>query len=109
MNGIFSARGGTLNWPISTIAACKTADEVLRVANACVREVQSINTAVTALRGPMPINSADDLTAWLRELKAVASPEVSKEAGDLFAHLFSCLRAVERRLEVIDSRHLDRM
>ena len=103
------SRQATLDSTVLKIEGCKSADEVLRVANACVREVQSINTAVTALRGPMPINSADDLRAWLRELKAVARPEVPKEAVDLFAHLFSCLRAVERRLEVIDSRHLDRM
>ena len=93
---------GTSNSVISKIEACKTSHEVLRVANAFVREVRSSKAAARTLRGPMPITSVDDLRAWLRELKAVATPEVPKEARDVFAQLFSCLRAAERRLEAID-------
>jgi len=93
---------GKSNSVISKIDACKTSHEVLRVANAFVREVRSSKTAAKTLQGPMPITSVDHLRAWLHELKAVATPEVPEEARDAFAQLFSCLRAAERRLEAID-------
>jgi len=93
-----------LDSAISKIQACKTAEEVFAVANALVTQVQSISSAVQVVPGPKPISSASDLRAWIRELRAAGNPQTSKEVIDVFAQLFSWLRAAGRRLDDIDHR-----
>jgi hypothetical protein len=89
---------------LSKIQACKTADELFAVTNALITEVERISTAARVAPGPEPIRSASDLRAWVRELRAAANPQTTKEVSDVFAQLFSWLRAVERRLDAIDHR-----
>jgi hypothetical protein len=91
-----------LDSAISKIQACKTADELFAVTNALLTEVESITSPARVVPGPKPIRSASDLSAWVRELKAAANPQAPKEVIDVFAQLFSWLRAAGRKLEAID-------
>ena len=89
---------------ISKIQACKTADELFAVTNTLLTEVEGISSAARVMLGPKPIRSASDLRVWLRELKAAANKESPKEARDIFAQLFSWLRAAGRKLDAIGYR-----
>jgi hypothetical protein len=93
-----------LDSAISKIQACKTADELFAVTNALLTEVERISSAARVMPGPKPIRSASDLRVWLRELKAAADPESPQEARDVFAQLFSWLRAAGRKLDAIGYR-----
>ena len=89
---------------ISKIQACKTADELFAVTNALLTEVERISSAARVMPGPKPIRSASDLRVWLRELKAAANPQSPKEVSDVFAQLFSWLRAAGRKLDAMGHR-----